>query len=78
MLRPLVTPYDPAGSTLINSLRARDQPRMPPDRPLAEADIELIERWILNGACKDGPSCGADAAAPIPRTDGGADHHGGG
>jgi hypothetical protein len=58
-------------------LRARDLPRMPPDRPLAEADIELIERWILNGACQYGASCGADAAAPI-QTDGSADHHGGG
>ena len=77
MLRPLVTPYDPEGSTLVNSLRARDLSRMPPDRPLAEADIELIERWILNGACQYGASCGADAAAPI-QTDGAADHHGGG
>jgi hypothetical protein len=78
MLRPLVTPYDPEGSTLVNSLRARDLPRMPPDRPLAEADIELIERWILNGACQYGASCGADAATPIPQVDGAADHHGGG
>ena len=48
--RPLITPYDPAGSRVINMLRARDAPRMPPDRPLPEADIELVERWILNGA----------------------------
>ena len=78
MLRPLVTPYDPQGSTLVNSLRARNQPRMPPDRPLAEADIELVERWILNGACEEGATCAGDASTPIPRTDGGADHHGGG
>jgi len=26
---------------------------MPPDRPLTEADIELVERWILNGAFKE-------------------------
>ena len=48
--RPLVTPYDPAGSRVVNMLRARNAPRMPPDRPLPEADIELVERWILNGA----------------------------
>jgi hypothetical protein len=48
--RPLITPYDPAGSRVVNMLRARDAPRMPPDRPLPEADIELVERWILNGA----------------------------
>lgn len=48
--RPLVTPYDPAGSRVVNMLRARDAPRMPPDRPLPEDDIRLVERWILNGA----------------------------
>jgi hypothetical protein len=48
--RPLITPYDPAGSRVVNMLRARNAPRMPPDRPLPEADIELVERWILNGA----------------------------
>ena len=32
-------------------------PRMPPDRPLTEADIELVERWILNGACRNGLAC---------------------
>ena len=57
MLRPLVTPFDPAGSRVVNMLRARDAPRMPPDRPLTEADIELVERWILNGACRTGPTC---------------------
>jgi hypothetical protein len=54
MERPLVTPYDPAGSRVVNMLRARDAPRMPPDRPLPEADIELVERWILNGAFEQG------------------------
>ena len=48
--RPLVTPYDPAGSRVVNMLRARNAPRMPPDRPLPERDIELVERWILDGA----------------------------
>jgi hypothetical protein len=50
--RPLVTPYDPSASRLINVLRGRDAPRMPPDRPLDEADIRLVENWILNGARK--------------------------
>lgn len=61
--RRLVTPYDPAGSRLVNLLRARDATRMPPDRPLTEPDIALIERWILNGACASGRSC-EDAGAP--------------
>ena len=60
--RALVTPYDPDGSRVVNMLRARGAPRMPPDRPLPEADIRLVERWILNGACRDGRSCTRDAA----------------
>ena len=51
--RALVTPYVPSQSRLVNSLRARGASRMPPDRPLTEADIQLIERWILNGAFRD-------------------------
>jgi hypothetical protein len=57
MGRALVTPFDPAGSRVVNMLRARDAPRMPPDRPLTEADIELVERWVLDGACRTGTSC---------------------
>jgi hypothetical protein len=49
-LRPFVTPYQPQQSRLIQLLRARNAPRMPPDRPLPEADILLVEDWILNGA----------------------------
>jgi len=68
--RPLVTPYDPAGSRVVNMLRARNAPRMPPDRPLPEADIELVERWILNGAFEygDGPIA-TDAASDAKRAD---------
>jgi hypothetical protein len=62
LFRPLVTPYDPQESRLINVLRGRDAPRMPPDRPLDEADIELVEQWILNGAQKD--NAGPDGGAP--------------
>jgi len=60
-LRPLVTPYDPEGSRVVNMLLARDAPRMPPDRPLPEDDILLVERWILNGACRVGATCPSDA-----------------
>jgi hypothetical protein len=48
--RPLVNPYNPEQSRLVNMLRARNAERMPPDRPLPEADIQLVERWIRNGA----------------------------
>jgi hypothetical protein len=48
--RPLVNAFNPAQSRLVHVLRAEGAPRMPPDRPLPEADIRLIERWILDGA----------------------------
>lgn len=61
--RPMVTPFDPAQSRLVHMLRARGASRMPPDRPLPEADIQLVERWILNGARRHlAPFDGADAA----------------
>jgi hypothetical protein len=72
-IRPLVTPYDPAGSRVVNMLRARDAPRMPPDRPLPEADIRLVERWVLNGATYPGfqlGDAGQDAAMDAHHADG--------
>jgi hypothetical protein len=51
--RQLVTPFNPDESRVVNMMRAVGSWRMPPDRPLAEADIRLFERWILNGAQKD-------------------------
>lgn len=56
--RPLVTPYNPSQSRLVAMLRARGASRMPPDRPLPEPDIELIEAWILAGAWKQAPALG--------------------
>jgi hypothetical protein len=62
--RPLVTPYVPSESRLVNVLRARGAERMPPDRPLNEADIRLVEQWILDGAKRDDhqPAAARDAA----------------
>jgi hypothetical protein len=51
--RQMVIPYNPEESRVIHMMRATGARRMPPDRPLAEADIQLIERWILNGAKND-------------------------
>jgi hypothetical protein len=48
--RPLVMPYNPQQSRLVHILRKATPPRMPPDRPLIEEDIKLIEGWILIGA----------------------------
>lgn len=75
-LRPLVTPYVPGESRLVNVLRARGAERMPPDRPLNEADIRLVEQWILDGASKDArqlPDAGGAVAVP---SDGGTDTDG--
>jgi hypothetical protein len=71
--RPLVTAYDPAQSRLVQTLRATGAPRMPPDRPLPEADIALIEKWILDGARKSLNDTGRDATVPVDSAaDGGA------
>ncbi len=51
--RSLVVPFDPAQSRLVQMLRAQNAPQMPPDRALPEADIRLIESWILAGAVDD-------------------------
>lgn len=51
--RLLVVPFNPVQSRLVRLLRADETGRMPPGRPLAEADIALIERWILEGAGRD-------------------------
>jgi len=67
--RSLIVPYVPSQSRLVNVLRAQDAPRMPPDRPLAEADIELVERWILGGAAR---VVGGPPASSPPTPDGGA------
>jgi hypothetical protein len=46
----LVLPGDVARSRLAQVLRATDNSRMPLDGGLPEADIALIEAWILEGA----------------------------
>jgi len=72
--RPLVTPFDPDGSRLVNMLRARGAPRMPPDRPFTETDIRLVEDWILAGATWEGlePRQPDGGAATDASGDGGA------
>ena len=46
----LVLPGDVQRSRLAQVLRATDDKRMPLDGPMPEADIALIEAWILGGA----------------------------
>ena len=51
--RQLIIPGNPVESRVVNMMRAIGSNRMPPDRPLAEADIALVEEWILLGAHND-------------------------
>ena len=63
--RGLISPCNPAQSRLVQMLRGHgDAPRMPPDRPLAEADIRLVEAWIASGASSSAraPDGGVGAA----------------
>ncbi|MDB4954974.1 MAG: hypothetical protein JWO36_2543 [Myxococcales bacterium] len=46
---PMVVPGDPAASRLFTVLSDSSK-IMPPDVPLPQADIALIERWIAAGA----------------------------
>ena len=43
---------DSDASMLVHLLRANETWRMPPSSPLPERDIELIERWIDEGAAR--------------------------
>ncbi|HVV49309.1 MAG TPA: hypothetical protein VHO06_06610 [Polyangia bacterium] len=45
-----VYPSYPQYSSLVTLLNATGSTRMPPDNPLPQADIQLIENWISSGA----------------------------
>jgi hypothetical protein len=48
--RNYVDPGSPELSQLVYQLRGRGRARMPPDAPLPDAEITLVERWIEEGA----------------------------
>jgi len=48
--RNFVVPGDPSAPKRMYLLARQATERMPPDAPLPEADIALVERWILEGA----------------------------
>lgn len=48
-----VFPSSPERSKLMYLLRGEDVGVMPPDQPLPAVEIELVERWILEGASCD-------------------------
>ena len=61
--------FNPDQSKLVNMLRARGTAaRMPPDRPMSEADISLVESWISFGA-RETP--GGPPANYVPLVDAG-------
>jgi len=45
-----VFPGNPQDSPVVYLMNAVGSIRMPPDNPLPEADIQLIETWIADGA----------------------------
>ncbi len=48
-----VRPGQPESSQLLYMLRGDSITIMPPDVPLPDAEIEIIEQWILDGATCD-------------------------
>jgi hypothetical protein len=51
--RNFVIPGNAAESSMVALMNAQGAQRMPPDVPLPEVDIALIERWINGGATYD-------------------------
>ena len=48
-----VFPGQPERSQLIHLLQGENVDVMPPDGPLPDVEIEIVERWILEGASCD-------------------------
>jgi hypothetical protein len=51
--RLFVRPGMPAASPVLNLMRGQGSIRMPPDFPLPESDIRLVEAWIMAGAANE-------------------------
>ncbi|MEZ4362252.1 MAG: hypothetical protein R3B48_18835 [Kofleriaceae bacterium] len=45
-----VVPFEPERSRLLYLLRGDRTSIMPPDSPLPESEIAIVERWVLEGA----------------------------
>ncbi|MBC8131766.1 MAG: hypothetical protein H7X95_02200 [Deltaproteobacteria bacterium] len=69
--RHFVLSERPQTSALIALLKGSGTRRMPPDFALADDDIDLISRWITNGAPYDGPGSAPVVPVPAPLTAGG-------
>lgn len=58
--RHFVLPMRPDDSALVGLLKGQGSRRMPPDFALPKDDIDLISKWISNGAPYDGPQPAPD------------------
>jgi cytochrome c553 len=47
---PAVIPFKPDESLLIKAVSRAGELKMPPERPLAEADVAVLKQWIRDGA----------------------------
>ncbi|MDB5904630.1 MAG: hypothetical protein JWM26_3508 [Betaproteobacteria bacterium] len=66
--RVRVVPGNPAASALLRRVKGLERPRMPFDGPpwLGDAEIALIERWIIDGARdRDGKPAPVPAGAQV-------------
>ncbi|WP_165247365.1 PSD1 and planctomycete cytochrome C domain-containing protein [Paludisphaera soli] len=67
---PAILPGNVEDSLLVRAVRYHDEPRMPPDRRLDDADIQALSRWIEQGAPWPGSAEGeapeTETAAPDP------------
>jgi hypothetical protein len=51
--RNFVRPGNPGASTIITLMQGKGSLRMPPDFALPDADVDLIARWITDGATNE-------------------------
>jgi hypothetical protein len=47
---PVVVPGNPDASLLLQKVRRRDQPPMPPQKPISALEVGTIRAWIKSGA----------------------------
>ena len=61
----VVEPGDPDGSTLLQVVTHKEEPKMPPNAPkLPDAEIEVIRKWIEGGALENSGSVASAKAKP--------------
>lgn len=69
--RNFVLPGRPDDSAVMALIRGQGSRRMPPDFALPKDDIDLIAKWIANGAPWDGPGSAPVAVSAIGSSDAG-------